>query len=65
MAFEAVLADTCAGPVYQQIAPKALHLKDLGLGSRKIAKHLGVRREMVLKALAWIVRQRRSESFAY
>jgi hypothetical protein len=42
--------------MYQQIAPKALHLKQLGLGSRATAKHLGVRREMVLKALAWIAR---------
>jgi len=59
--FEAVLADTAMAPVYQRIASKALHLRQLGLGRSAIARSLGVRREMVTKALTWLARPREAE----
>jgi DNA-binding CsgD family transcriptional regulator len=42
-------------PKYQQIAEKALHLNQLGLGNEAIARHLGVDGKTVAKALSWIL----------
>jgi hypothetical protein len=39
---EVALVDTEERPVYQRIATKALHLRELGLSDRVIAQRLGV-----------------------
>ncbi len=46
--------DTAAVPVYQRIAPKVLHLTQLGLGLAAISMSLGVTSKTVAKAIAWI-----------
>ena len=45
------LLNTVKEPVYQKIAGKSLHLKQLGLSNRKIAKHLSVDEKTVAKAI--------------
>jgi plasmid maintenance system antidote protein VapI len=39
--------------VYQQLAAKARHLRELGLSDRAIARALGVTDKTVAKAVAW------------
>jgi hypothetical protein len=41
-------------PVYQQIARKALHLRELGMSDRAIAGRLGVTDKTIAKAVAWV-----------
>jgi DNA-binding transcriptional regulator LsrR (DeoR family) len=41
-------------PVYQRIAPKARHLKELGFTQAEIGQRLGVDRWTVGKALRWL-----------
>jgi hypothetical protein len=53
---EAVLLDTDAPPIYQQIAPKAFQLQQVGMSSVAIAKRLGVTDKTVAKAVAWLWR---------
>jgi len=40
-------------PVYQQIASKAKHLRELGLSDKAIARALGVSDKTVAKAADW------------
>jgi DNA-binding NarL/FixJ family response regulator len=40
--------------MYQEIASKALHLRELGLSDRVIAKRLGVSDKTVGKAIRWL-----------
>jgi hypothetical protein len=40
--------------VYQCIAPKALHLLQLGLSLSAISRRLGVAGKTVAKAIAWL-----------
>lgn len=40
-------------PLYQVIAPKAVHLWDLGLNPSCIARHLGVTDKTATKAIRW------------
>ena len=49
-----VLVDTLDPPTYQQIAPKARHLRELGLSDRTIARRLGVTDKSVAKAIRWL-----------
>jgi hypothetical protein len=57
--FEVALVETAEPPVYQRIARKAQHLRELGLSDRVIAARLGVTDKTVTKAVAWIERIRR------
>jgi len=43
-------------PVYQRIAPKAKHLKELGMTQAEIGRRLGVDRWTVGKAFRWLKR---------
>jgi DNA-binding CsgD family transcriptional regulator len=43
-------------PIYQQIAAKALHLKQLGMSCSAIARRLSVTDKTVAKALRWLRR---------
>jgi len=43
-------------PVYQRIAPKAKHLKEIGMTQAEIGRRLGVDRWTVGKALRWLKR---------
>jgi len=59
---EIPLLDTRATPIYQQIAAKALQLRQLGLSDSAIAKRLNVSDKTVAKAIAWLERTlRRSD----
>ncbi len=51
---EVPLVDTLDPPTYQQVAPKAHHLRELGLSDRTIARRLGVTDKTVAKALRWL-----------
>jgi hypothetical protein len=53
--FEAAILDTAAPPIYQQIAPKAFQMQQLGMNSLAIAKRLGITDETVSKAIAWLL----------
>jgi hypothetical protein len=52
--FDVIFFDTAALPTYQDIAPKALRLRELKMSHRAIAQHLGVALLTVQRALAWI-----------
>jgi len=43
-------------PLYQKIAPKALHLQQLGLSFSSIARHLRVTDKTAAKGIAWMKR---------
>jgi hypothetical protein len=58
--FEAILAEAAAAPIYQRIAAKALHLRQLGLGPAAIARQLGMDRKTVAKALTWLARPKQT-----
>jgi hypothetical protein len=51
----AALFETAPLPVYQQIAPKAKHLRELGMSHKAIARALGVNDKTVTKAIAWFM----------
>jgi len=51
---EVALLETEKQPVYQQVARKALHLRELGLSLAGIAKKLGVDDKTVAKAIRWL-----------
>jgi len=48
-----MLVDDAPLPMYQQIAVKACHLRELRMSDREIARALGVTDKTVAKALAW------------
>lgn len=50
---EATLVEPAPAPIYQQIAPKAEHLRELGLSDKAIARLLGVSDKTVAKATSW------------
>ena len=52
------LLETAKTPVYQQIASKALHLRELGLSDRVIAARLGVTDKTVARSVRWLRRTR-------
>ena len=51
---EVALLDAEGQPVYQQVAQKARHLRDLGLSCCAIARKLGVDDKTVARALRWL-----------
>jgi hypothetical protein len=53
---EAAILDTEAPPVYQQIAPKAVQLQQLGMSDSAIAKRLKITDKTITKAIAWFWR---------
>ena len=53
---EAVLKKTKTPPLYQQIAGKALHLRELGMSYCGIARRLEVDDKTVAKAVHWLGR---------
>ena len=53
---EAAILDTDAPPIYQQIAPKAVQLQQLGMSNLAIAKRLGVNDKTVAEAIGWLRR---------
>jgi hypothetical protein len=53
---EAAILDTDAPPIYQQIAPKAFQLQQLGLSRSAIARRLKVTDKTVAKAVVWFLR---------
>jgi hypothetical protein len=53
---EAAILDTTAAPVYQQIAPKAFQLQQLGMSNLAIARRIGITDKTVAKAVAWLRR---------
>jgi hypothetical protein len=56
---QVTLLDAEAAPVYQQIGPKALHLRQLGLLRTDIARRLNVDPKTVSKAIHWVIMTRR------
>jgi len=48
------LLDTSPPPVYQRIARKALHLRELGLANAAIGQRLGVTDKTVAKGIRWL-----------
>jgi hypothetical protein len=59
---DAAILDTNVAPVYQQIAPKALQLQQLGMSILAIARRLGVTDKTVSKAVAWLLDDQRPRS---
>ena len=55
ISIEAAILDTAPAPVYQQIAPKALQLQQLGMSKSAIANRLGVTDKTVAKAIGWLL----------
>jgi hypothetical protein len=56
---EAEILDMGVVSVYQQIAPKAVQLQQLGMSDSAIAKRLGITDKTVAKAIAWFGRLHR------
>ncbi len=54
MPLKVALLDTERRPLYQQVAQKALHLRELGLSLSAIARRLGVTDKTVAKAISWL-----------
>lgn len=54
VALEVVLLEAEARPLYQRVARKALHLRELGLSYCAIAKRLQVDDKTVAKAMRWL-----------
>jgi len=53
---EVAILDTDSPPIYQQIAPKAFQLQQLGMSRSAIARRLGVTDKTVANARAWLRR---------
>jgi hypothetical protein len=51
---EVALLSTEQRPLYQQVAPKALHLRELGMSHCAVARKLRVDDKTVAKALQWL-----------
>ena len=56
---EATILDTDAPPIYQQIAPKAFQLQQVGMSDSAIAKRLGITDRTVAKAIDWFRNMKR------
>jgi hypothetical protein len=54
VALEVALLETEARPLYQRMAPKALHLRELGLSYCAIAGKPRVDEKTVAKAIQWL-----------
>jgi len=54
MPFEAPLLSTSSPPIYQRIAQKALHLRELGITNAAIARRLDVTDKIVAKGIRWL-----------
>jgi hypothetical protein len=52
--FEVALVETSELPAYQAVALKALHLRQLGLSDRAIARRLSVTDKTAAKAIRWL-----------
>lgn len=50
---EAPLLEVAPRPLYQQIASRARHLRELGMSYRQIGQALGVTPKTAAKAIAW------------
>jgi DNA-binding CsgD family transcriptional regulator len=61
MPIEISIIGTREPPVYQQIAARAVHLRELGMTYPEISEKLGVDRWTVGKAVRWLRRQRDAE----
>ena len=48
------LLETQAQPLYQQVAQKALLLRELGLSASDVARRLGVTDKTLTKAIQWL-----------
>ena len=59
---EAAILNTDAPPIYQQIAPKAFQLQQLGMNNSAIARRLGVNDKTVARAVAWLLEAQRPRS---
>lgn len=53
---DAALVEAVPPPVYQLVAEKAKHLRELGMSDKAIARALGVTDKTVAKAVAWWAR---------
>ena len=53
MEFEVAILETEKPPLYQQIAPKAMHLRQLGMSLSCIARKLRVNDKTVAKSIRW------------
>ena len=51
---EVALLETESRPLYQRVARKALHLRELGLSYSAIARRLEVDDKTVAKAIRWL-----------
>lgn len=51
---DTALVNTNALPLYQQIAPRALQLSNLGLDLSAISRKLNVDSKTVIKGIAWL-----------
>jgi hypothetical protein len=58
VALEVALMETEERPLYQRVARKALHLRELGLSYCAIAGKLAVDDKTVAKAIRWLQRMR-------
>jgi hypothetical protein len=56
ISIDATVLDAGAAPIYEQIAPKAVQLQQLGMSNLAIAKRLGVNDKTVAEAAAWLRR---------
>jgi len=56
MSLEIPIIETRQPPIYQQIAAKAKHLRELGMTYPEISEKLGVDRWTVGKAVRWFRR---------
>ena len=59
MPIEIAIIETREPPVYQQIAVKAVQLRELGMTYPEIGKRLAVDRWTVGKAVRWTLRTRK------
>jgi len=50
---EAALLETLPAPVYQQLAPQATHLRELGMSNKAIAAALSVSDKTIARAIAY------------
>ena len=58
--FDVAIVSTLQAPVYQRIAPKALHLRELGLTDTAIAGRLKVSDKTVAKGIRWLQSQKQT-----
>jgi DNA-binding transcriptional regulator YhcF (GntR family) len=54
---EVDLVEDSPPPVYQQIAARAIELRERGLSDRRIGQEIGVDPKTVIKAIQWLEAQ--------